>query len=79
MERCMALHSLIAPLLLTASLCAHGDSERFESGSPATVGRPARIQWFGTLQQGLAEAERTGRPILLSAATLRCEGVPGKW
>lgn len=45
---------------------------------PARI-HPARIQWFGTLEAGLAEAARTGRPILLSAASPTCDGVPGRW
>ena len=46
-----------------------------ETADPA----PAGIQWFGTLERGLAEAERTGRPIFMTSASLRCEGVPGMW
>lgn len=37
------------------------------------------IAWFGTWQQGLAEAQRTGKPILLMAATPHCHNVPGVW
>jgi hypothetical protein len=40
---------------------------------------PGGIAWFGTWQQGLAEAKRTGRPILLMSATPQCHGVPGVW
>ena len=51
--------------------------------SPATVARPAtppaRIAWFGTWEAGLAEAKRTGRPILLIAAAPHCHNISGMW
>ena len=37
------------------------------------------IAWFGTWDPGLAEAKRTGRPILLMSAAPFCGGVPGMW
>lgn len=40
---------------------------------------PMRIQWFGTLEQGLAEAKRTNRPILMTAAAPSCGGIAGEW
>lgn len=40
---------------------------------------PAKIAWFGTWKEGLAEAKRTGRPILLIAATPHCHNVSGLW
>ena len=40
---------------------------------------PARIGWYGDLQKGLAEAKRSGRPILLISAAPHCVGVPGMW
>lgn len=38
-----------------------------------------QVQWFGVLSDGLAEAERTGKPILLVSAACQCAGVPGMW
>lgn len=38
-----------------------------------------RIAWYGTLKSGLAEAKRSGRPILLVSAAPHCTGVPGIW
>ncbi len=38
-----------------------------------------KIAWYGTLKSGLAEAERSGRPILLVSAAPHCTGVPGIW
>lgn len=37
------------------------------------------IQWFATLERGLAEAKRTNRPILFLAAAPHCAGVSGIW
>ena len=49
------------------------------SASACYAGRPAKIAWFGTLQSGLAEAKRSGRPILLISAAPQCLGVSGVW
>lgn len=40
---------------------------------------PPAIQWFATLDRGLAEARRTGKPILFASAAPHCAGVPGMW
>jgi hypothetical protein len=37
------------------------------------------IQWFARLKDGLAEARRTGKPILFLSAAPSCGGVPGVW
>ena len=37
------------------------------------------ITWFGTWELGLAEAKRTGRPILFTSAAPACGTVPGMW
>jgi hypothetical protein len=37
------------------------------------------IAWYGVLADGLAEAKRTGKPILLITAAAQCNGVPGMW
>ena len=47
--------------------------------SETTQQDPARIQWFGTLEQGLAEAKRTNRPLLMTAAAPACGGIAGMW
>jgi hypothetical protein len=38
-----------------------------------------KIAWFGTWEGGLAEAKRTGRPIMLVSAAPHCHQVPGVW
>lgn len=37
------------------------------------------IQWYATWKQGLAEAQRSGRPVLLVSAAPHCSGVSGVW
>ena len=39
----------------------------------------ASIQWYATLSRGLAEAERTGKPILFVSGNPSCAGVSGMW
>jgi len=38
-----------------------------------------KIAWHGTWKGGLAEAQRTGKPILLVSAVPQCHSVPGVW
>jgi hypothetical protein len=38
-----------------------------------------RIAWYATLEGGLAEAERSNRPILFTSAAPQCLGVSGIW
>lgn len=40
---------------------------------------PSRIAWYGDLETGLAEAKRSGRPILLVSGAPQCLGIPGVW
>src|SRR5262245_50642101 len=47
--------------------------------SPDNELNQAGIQWFGTLERGLQEGQRTGRPILFLAATPHCGGISGIW
>jgi len=41
--------------------------------------KSGRIAWHGTWKGGLAEAQRTGRPILLVSGVPQCHNVPGVW
>ncbi len=50
-----------------------------EDEPEAQVGVPSGIQWYATLESGLREAKRTGRPILLVSAAPHCAGVCGVW
>lgn len=39
----------------------------------------ANIPYYATLDRGLAEAKRTGKPILFVSAAPHCAGVSGMW
>ena len=38
-----------------------------------------RIAWYATLDSGMEEAKRSGRPILFTSAAPQCLGVSGIW
>ena len=67
-----------------AALLAPGMASRSRADSPSPpaamemVGGGG-IQWFTRLKDGLAEARRTGKPILYLSAAPSCGGVPGVW
>lgn len=48
-------------------------------GGTVELSTTAGIQWFASLDSGLKEAQRSGRPILLVSAAPHCAGVPGIW
>ena len=43
------------------------------------VVRQGGIAWYGTLTSALAEAKRTGKPILLVSAAPHCHSISGIW
>lgn len=46
---------------------------------PANATVEEGIGWIPTWRQGIAEANRTKKPILLVSAAPQCGGVPGEW
>ena len=50
----------------------------FGQGAPAES-KTEKIAWHGTWKGGLAEAKRTGKPIMLVSAVPQCHSVPGVW
>lgn len=71
---CVAAAALIAAYSSSVS--------RAESVAPPAAREKATgggIQWFTRLKDGLAEAKRTGKPILFLSAAPSCGGVPGVW
>lgn len=50
-----------------------------DEGQQAETGIPQGIVWYGVLDDGLAEARATGKPILLLSAAPNCVGVSGIW
>ena len=63
------------PLALICSLLAAPAHPAQEGVSDDT----SSIAWYGTWEQGLAEAKRLDLPIFLHSAAPRCGGVPGMW
>ena len=82
--RAIALSSIF--LVFASSVLAQRPPQRGGPGgpggrmnqSPATP-EGAGIQWYATLDRGLAEAKRTGKPILFVSAAPHCAGVSGMW
>jgi hypothetical protein len=74
----LAFFAAAAAALLSAGLPTQslaGEPTPAAKETSATGG----IQWFTRLKDGLAEAKRTGRPILFLSAAPSCGGVPGVW
>lgn len=74
-----------ASLLAGQSAMSQAVSEKSVAEKPVfpvaetRTGEEASIQWFATLDRGLAEAKRTGKPILFVSAAPHCAGVSGMW
>ena len=62
----------------SAKNSAQGGGPETKTTSPATGKDPA-IQWYATLERGLAEAKRTNKPILFVTGAPHCSGVSGMW
>lgn len=76
--------SLAAGLLLGnlhLADAAQGPPERERGAKEDVLEAPTApgIAWFGRWDDAKAEAERTGRPILLMSAAPQCSGAPGVW
>jgi uncharacterized protein YyaL (SSP411 family) len=68
-------------LLALGSLASQGPQplESESAASPPQATKTQRIVWYTDLDQALAEAKRTNRPIFLQSAAPRCQDVPGLW
>ncbi len=66
-------------LALSAPLAAQPASlGSVDQGDPDLTAT-APIAWFGSLEQGFAEAKRTGKAILIFSAAPQCNKIPGVW
>ena len=72
--------------LASLFLCAPALAQRAPRGggpetrtAATTTKDGAIIQWYATLDRGLAEAKRTGKPIMLVSGAPHCAGVSGMW
>ena len=68
--------SLVLLGFLWASLSAFGAAPN--ASEQVTKPNP-KIAWYGQLKDGLAEAKRSNRPILLVSAAPQCQNVSGMW
>jgi hypothetical protein len=65
---------------LTAFIALGLLSSQSASGQSASPPKSdAIIPYYATLDRGLAEARRTGKPILFVSAAPHCAGVSGMW
>mgnify|MGYP001160028340 CR=1 FL=1 len=70
-------------LLTLACVTAIAETGQAQAPRPSTIGlsklKPgdAGIAWYTTWKTGLAEAKRSGRPIMFMAAATQCSGVSG--
>ncbi|MEO0415398.1 MAG: hypothetical protein AAF226_10660 [Verrucomicrobiota bacterium] len=58
------------------STWAQGPKPTDLGASPQPIGESG-IAWYTTWETGLAEAQRSGRPIFFMAAAATCSGIPG--
>lgn len=80
--RLLALSSTLALLASTGPASAQADpptGPSYGGSVPTSKNVVPGIAWYGVLKDGLAEAARTGKPILLITAAAQCGGVPGMW
>ena len=66
------------------ALSAHGQlapptGASYGGSVPSSKKVVSGIAWYGVLKDGLAEAKRTGKPILFVTAAAQCNSVPGMW
>ena len=66
--------TLLAGVFLAAPFISNAQAEALKGAV-----KTENIAWFGTWEGGLAEARRTGRPILLISGAPQCHNVPGVW
>ncbi len=64
---------------VAATLDGANDRTPKISENASDVWQAPAIQWFATLSRGLAEAKRTGKPILFVSGNPSCAGVSGMW
>ena len=64
---------IMGPLIVTPDMSIRTELP------PTTTKDGAIIQWYATLDRGLAEAKRTGKPIMLVSGAPHCAGVSGMW
>ena len=80
--RTLALSTVVAVVAISSPVNAQlspPTGPSFGGSVPNSKKIVSGIVWYGILKDGLAEAKRTGKPILLITAAAQCGGVPGMW
>jgi hypothetical protein len=80
--RLLALSLAIASIVVSRPVKAQlapPTGPSYGGSVPASRKVVSGIAWYGVLKDGLAEAKRTGKPILLITSAAQCNGVPGMW
>ena len=79
---------ILVPILLVVLILAPNfangqprlpQGNSYGGSSPESKKVVSGIAWYGVLEDGFAEAKRTGKPILFITAAPQCNGVPGIW
>jgi len=70
----MVRSTLLAGAFLAAPFISNAQAEALKGAV-----KTENIAWHGTWKGGLAEAQRTGKPILLVSGAPQCHNVPGVW
>lgn len=70
--------TLLIPLAIVFATSLPASAQSKKPAKAAST-KPAKIAWYGTWKQGLAEAKRTDRPILLISAAPHCRNISGMW
>ena len=70
----MVLSTLLAGTFLVAPFFSNAQAPASKAAA-----KTENIAWHGTWKGGLAEAQRTGKPIMLVSAVPQCHSVPGVW
>lgn len=63
-------------LVITSTATVNAQGARGVEKNPQAVG-DAGVAWYTTWDTGLAEAQRSNRPIFFMSAATTCSGVPG--
>ena len=78
----LTLFAAMAVLMMSGPVTAQlapPSGASFGGSVPQSKNVVSGIAWYGVLQDGLAEAKRTDKPILFLTAAAQCQGVPGMW
>ena len=71
--------ALILTLLLIAMGATAQTGKKGQSKQEAKALPSSAIAWYGTLEEGMKVARKTGRPIFLMSAAPHRRTMPGMW